>query len=143
MRTALEASIIDSTGNVSLRSVGGVITTNYPQPFVADAIKGGLANVTATTTYYGTWYLMKIDTPIQPLIFQRFGPRASFPDIIPEEDHAVLKALNAVEIQTVMRQGRDIDAHTFFDDEYLFGARTIYSGGYGMWQNSICVTGRD
>ena len=133
VRTALEGVMVSESSNVFVKSVGGIITTNYPAPFTD--ISG--------VVRYGTWYLMKIDTPVQPLIFQRFAPKQNFPDIIPEADQAVLQALSAVEIQTVMRGGKDIDAHTFFDDEYLFGARTVYSAGYGMWQNVIRVKGSD
>jgi phage major head subunit gpT-like protein len=132
-RTALEASIISDTSNVLVKQVGQIISVNYPQPFWSDA--GG------TSTFYGTWYLMKIDTPIKPFIFQRFGPKTDFADTIPEADQEVLKALNSVEIQAVMRTGSNIDTHTFFDDEFLFGARAIYSAGYGMWQNIVKCTG--
>jgi len=125
VRTALEATIIADTGNAMLKQVNKIITTPYSTPF----------------TYHGDWYLLKTDTPIQPFIFQRFGPKVDFPDAIPEADQEMLQALNAIEIQTVMRSGKDIDAHTFFDDEYLFGARAIYAVGYGMWQNAIKVSG--
>lgn len=130
VRTALEASIISDTGNITIKSVGRVLTTNRRAPFQV----GG-------TMRYGTWYLAKVDTPIKPLIFQRFGPKTDFPDTIPEADQAPLQALNAVEVQTIMRTGRDISEITFFDDDFLFGARTIYSAGLGMWQNIIRVDG--
>jgi len=134
VRTALEASIISDTGNITIHSVGKVISCNRNDCFYAhddDAV------------HYGTWYLMKIDTPIKPFIFQRFGPKQSFPDSIPESDHEMLQALSSVEIQTVMRTGSDISETTFFDDDFLFGARVLYSAGYGMWQNIIKVDGDD
>jgi len=133
VRTALEATIISDTGNLTLKSVGGVITTNYATPWYDSE----------DTTRMGTWYLMKVDTAIQPYIFQRFSPRRVFPDTIPEADQSMYKALGAVEIQTIMRSGQNIDSQTFFNDEYLFGARVIYSAGYGMWQNIIRVTAND
>lgn len=132
VRTALEGTIISDTSNITVHSVGKAITTPRTAPFVAhdDA-----------TFHYGTWFLMKIDTPIKPFLFQRFGPKQSFPDTIPESDHEMLQALSSVEIQTIMRTGRDISETTFFDDDFLFGARVIYSAGYGMWQNIIKVDG--
>jgi len=130
VRTALEAAIIADTGNVTVKTVGRVITSNRPAPFKV----GG-------TMRYGTWYLFKIDTPIMPLIFQRFGPKTDFPDDIPEADQAPLQALNAVEVQTIMRTGSDISETTFFDDDFLFGARVLYSAGYGMWQNCTRTDG--
>jgi len=114
-----------------VKSVGRVITTNRQAPFL-DA---------AGAIEYGTWYLLKTDTPIKPMIFQRFGPKADFPDTIPEADQAPLQALNAVEIQTIMRTGSNISEITFFDDDFLFGARTLYSTGFGMWQNMVRVNG--
>ncbi len=133
VRTALEANVINETGNLTLKAVGGVITTNYPDPFEdsTDVVRKG------------TWYLAKIDTPVQPMLFQRFAPRTTFPDAIPEADQSVLQALSAVEVQVIMRTGQGIDSHTFFDDEFLFGARAIYSAGYGMWQNMIQVRAGD
>jgi len=131
VRTALEAAIISDTGNITVKSVGRVITTNRQAPFLDDT--GAIE--------YGTWYLLKVDTPIKPMIFQRFGPKADFPDTIPEADQAPLQALNAVEIQTIMRTGTNISEITFFDDDFLFGARTLYSTGFGMWQNMVRVNG--
>jgi len=130
LRTALEANIISDTTNVLVKSVGRVVAVNYPQPFTR-----------ASVLYYGEWFLFEVDTPIKPMIFQRFGPKRDFPDNIPEIDQQVYKQLNSVEVQAVMRVGNNIDTHTFFDDEFLFGARAIYSAGYGMWQNAIRVTG--
>lgn len=132
VRTALEATIVSDTGNLTLKSVGKVLTTNRQAPFVAND---------DSIFHYGTWYLMKVDTPIQPMLFQRFGPKTDFPDMIPEADQEMLKALSAVEVQTIMRAGSDIAEVTFFNDEYLFGARTIYSAGYGMWQNAVKIDG--
>jgi len=131
VRTALEASIISDTGNITVKSVGRILTTNRKTPFydAAGAIE------------YGTWYLFKVDTPIKPMIFQRFGPKTDFPDTIPEADQAPLQALNAVEVQTIMRTGSAISETTFFDDDFLFGARVLYSSGFGMWQNCIRVNG--
>lgn len=128
IRTALEASIISDTGNLTVKSVGGLISTPYNPPFYGS---------NGSTVYKGTWYLMKINTPIQPMLFQRFAPKVNFPDTIPEQDQGMLQALAAVEVQSVMRTGQNIDSHTFFDDEFLFGARSIYSAGYGMWQNIV------
>lgn len=133
LRTATEAAIIQDTGNLTLKSVSQIISTNRPEPFTDG---GG-------TVRYGTWYLVKLDTPIKPLLFQRFGPKQNFPDAIPEADQAVLQALNTIEIQSVMRTGQNISEFTFFNDDFLFGARTIYTGGYGMWQNAIRVKGSD
>ena len=130
MRTALEAAIISDTGNLTVRSVGKIITSNRQPMFKVSG-----------TMCYGTWYLFKVDTPIKPMIFQRFGPKQSFPDTIPEADQEMLKALSAVEVQTIMRTGRDIAETTFFNDEFLFGARVLYSAGWGMWQNCIRVDG--
>lgn len=130
VRTALEASIISDTGNVTLKTVGRVMTTNRAAPFQVSG-----------TLRYGTWYLLKVDTPIMPMIFQRFGPKTDFPDTIPEADQAPLQALNTVEVQTIMRTGSDISETTFFDDDFLFGARVLYSAGFGMWQNCIRVDG--
>lgn len=132
VRTAIEAALISDTGNITVRSVGGLITTNYDTPFY---------DTDGSTVLKGTWYLFKVDTPIQPMIFQRFNPKSTFPDVIPEADQSVMQALNSVEIQSIMRTGANIDAHTFFDDEFLFGARGIYSGGYGIWQNAVKVLG--
>lgn len=132
IRTALEAAIISDTGNVTIHSVGKVMTTNRKTPFY---------EANSSTIEYGTWYLFKIDTPIKPLIFQRFGPKTDFPDTIPEADQAPLQALNAVEVQTIMRTGSDISETTFFDDDFLFGARVLYSAGFGMWQNAVRVNG--
>lgn len=134
IRTALEATIVSDTGNLTVRSVGGLISTNYPQPFYG---------TDGATTYMGTWYLMKINTPIQPMLFQRFAPKQNFPDSIPEADQGMLQALSAVEVQSVMRTGQNIDSQTFFDDEFLFGARAIYSAGYGMWQNIVRTKAND
>jgi len=133
VRTALEATIISDTGNLTAKAVSGVITTNYTGPF----------KDSGDTTRMGTWYLAKTDTPIQPMLFQRFAPKQNFPDSIPEADQSVLQALSAVEVQVVMRTGQGIDSHTFFDDEFLFGARAIYSAGYGMWQNMIKIKAND
>ena len=130
VRTALEAAIISDTGNITVHSVGRIVTTNRKTPF----------NV-GSTLMFGTWYLFKIDTPIKPLIFQRFGPKTDFPDTIPEADQAPLQALNAVEVQTIMRTGSAISETTFYDDDFLFGARVLYSAGMGMWQNMIRVNG--
>jgi len=130
IRTALEASIILDTGNVLVKSVGRILTTNRTNIFKVSG-----------TLYYGTWYLFKVDTPIKPMIFQRFGAKTDFPDTIPEADQAPLQALNSVEVQTIMRTGSDISETTFFDDDFLFGARTLYSAGFGMWQNMIRVDG--
>lgn len=130
VRTALEAAIISDTGNVTLHQVGEVITTNREEPFkVSGVLK------------YGTWYLLKVDTPIKPLIFQRFGPKTDFPDTIPEADQAPLQALAAVEVQSIMRTGSNISETTFFNDEFLLGGRVLYSAGFGMWQNMIRVNG--
>jgi len=126
-RVAIEGTMISDTTNMTLKLAGDIITSQYP--------------LDATASIESSWYLLKVDTPIQPFIFQRFGPKTDFPDVIPEADQEVLKALNAVEIQTVMRGGQNIDAHTFFNDEFLFGARVVYSAGYGMWQNAIKVQG--
>lgn len=132
MRTALEATQISATGNVSVKSVGKVVTTNYAAPFTyANNIDTGKS----------TWYLLKVDSPIMPFLFQRFGPKQDFQDAIPEADQSVLQALSTVEVQSVMRSGRDIDSQTFFNDEYLFGARVVQSVGYGMWQNAVKVIG--
>lgn len=131
VRTALEGSIINDTSNITVKSVGRILTTNREAPFKVN-----------TTLMYGTWYLFKIDTPIKPLIFQRFGPKTDFPDTIPEADQAPLQALNSVEVQTIMRTGSDISETTFFDDDFLFGARVLYSAGFGMWQNCIRVNGK-
>lgn len=130
VRTALEAAIIADTGNVTVKSVGRTVTTNRQAPFKVGA-----------DLRYGTWYLFKIDTPIKPMIFQRFGPKTDFPDTIPEADQAPLQALNTVEVQTIMRTGSDISETTFFDDDFLFGARVLYSAGFGMWQNCMRVDG--
>ncbi len=132
-RTALEAAIVSDTGNAMAKAIGGVITTPYTSIF-----KDSQAVMTR-----GTFYLVKIDGPIQPLLYQRFAPKVNFPDAIPEADHGVLQALSALEVQTVMRTGSNIDTHTFFNDEFLFGARGIYSCGYGMWQNIIRVRSAD
>ena len=129
MRTAVEGAMINETSNAMIKQVGSVMTTPYTAPFI-DA---------AGTVRYGTWYIFVLNTPIQPFIFQRFGPKTNFPDTIPEADQPILQALNSVEIQTIMQGGTSISAHTFFNDEYLFGARTIYSAGYGMWQNAIQI----
>lgn len=131
-RMAVEAAILQDSSNVAVRSVGAVISTNYN-----DAFKDN-----AGTVRKSTWWLFKIDTPLKPFIFQRFGPKTNFPDAIPEADQTVLTALNSVEVQTVMRTGANISEHTFFDDEFLVGARCIYSAGYGMWQNAIKVNGQ-
>jgi phage major head subunit gpT-like protein len=133
LRIAVEGALIENSANLGLKSVGGIVSTNRTEPFKDS---GG-------TVRYGTFYLMKVDTPIQPLVFQRFGPKTNFPDTIPEADHASIQALNSVEIQTIMRTGRDIDAQTFFNDEFLFGARVVYGCGYGMWQNIIRVESSD
>ena len=125
-RVAIEGAMISDTTNITLKSVGDIITYQY-------SLDVG--------SYQSSWFLLKVDTPIQPFIFQRFGPKTEFPDVIPEIDQSMLQALNAVEIQTVMRAGQNIDTHTFFNDEFLFGARCIYSAGYGMWQNAIKVQG--
>lgn len=130
VRTVLEGNKLIATSNIAVGGVKSVITTPY-----TDIFKHG------GTLCYGTWYLLKIDTPVRPFLFQRFGPKTNFPDAIPESDQQILQALRSVEVQTVMRGGADIDAHTFFDDEYLVGARCIYSAGYGMWQNAIKVYG--
>lgn len=132
VRTALEGAIINDTSNITVRSVGKIITTPRTEPFVANDDE---------TFHYGTWWLFKINTPIKPMIFQRFGPKQSFPDTIPESDHEMLQALSSVEVQTIMRTGRDISETTFFDDDFLFGARVLYSAGFGMWQNAIKVDG--
>ncbi len=132
IRTALEGAIISDTSNITVHSVGKAITTPRAEPFVAHD---------DDTFHYGTWYLMKINTPIKPLIFQRFGPKQDFPDTIPEADQEMLQALSSVEVQTIMRTGRDVSETTFFDDDFLFGARVIYSSGFGMWQNIIKVDG--
>ncbi len=132
-RTALEAAIVSDTSNLTVKSVGGIITTNYSAPFKDS---GG-------TVRYGTWYLLKIDSPVHPFLFQRFAPKVDFPDTIPEADHSALQALNAVEVQTIMRVGQNVDSQTFFNDEFLFGARTLYSAGYGVWQNVIQVRASD
>jgi hypothetical protein len=107
------------------------MTFNRPGPFSENGV----------TPNYGTFYLVKVDTAINPLLFQRFGMKQTFQDDIPAIDQAPLQALSAVEIQSVMRTGAQVDAHTFFDDEFLFGARCIYSAGWGMWQNMVRVTG--
>lgn len=133
VRTAIEATMISDTGNLTMKTVGQVITTNYDEPFKDDS---GVVR-------YGTWYLFKLDTPIQPFIFQRFGPKVQFPDPIPEADQSALQALSSVEIQSVMRTGQNISEWTFFNDEFLFGARVHYSAGYGMWQNAIKVKASD
>jgi phage major head subunit gpT-like protein len=130
VRTALEAAVLDATGNVTAHSIGSIITTNYKMPFLESGVMR-----------YGTWYLLKVDTPIQPYIFQRFGPKTNFPDSIPEADQAPLQALNSVEVQTIMRTGSDIADITFFNDEFLVGARVIYAAGNGMWQDAIKVLG--
>ncbi len=126
-RVAIEGALIHNTANMTMKQVGKIVVTNYP--------------LDDTTTTESTWYLLKVDTPIQPFIFQRFGPKTDFPDSIPESDQAILQALNGVEIQTIMGGGKNVDSHTFFNDEYLFGARVVYSAGYGMWQNAIQITG--
>lgn len=131
IRTVVESKRLFDVGNVQAGSVSRVITTPYTDIFKVSG-----------TLYVSTWYLLKVDTPVKPFLFQRFGPKTSFPDVIPESDQAILQALKSVEIQTVMRGGSDIDAHTFFDDEYLVGARVIYSAGYGMWQNAVKVNGQ-
>jgi len=125
IRTALEANMISDTGNLTNGAVRQVITTNYAAPFLGSD---------GSTIYPGTWYLLYVGSAIQPFIFQRFAPKANFPDTIPESDHKVLQALNGVEVQSIMRTGQQIDSQTFFNDEFLFGARVIYSAGYGMWQ---------
>lgn len=130
VRTALEASIISDTGNITVKSVGDIMTSQRQAPFKVSG-----------TMRYGTWYLLKVDTPIRPFIFQRFGIKQDFPDTIPEQDQGPLQALSAVEVQTIMRTGADIAEITFFNDEFLFGARTLYSAGFGMWQNVIRVDG--
>ena len=132
IRTALEAAVISDTGNVTAHSVGQVITTPRSAPFFAHD---------DSAFHYGTWYLLKVDTPIKPMIFQRFGPKKDFPDNIPEADQEMLQALNSVEVQTIMRTGSNISETTFFDDDFLFGARVIYAAGFGMWQNCIKVDG--
>ena len=91
---------------------------------------------------YGTWFLLKTDTPIRPLIFQRFTPKMSFPDV-PEADQGMYRAMSAVELQVVMRGGENIDSWTMMNDEYLVGARAVYSAGYGMWQNAVMVKSFD
>jgi len=133
IRSAVEAAQINATGNLMLKQVGKVLAINRPEIFKDS---GG-------TVRKGTFYLLKVDTPIQPFIFQRFGPKVNFPDVIPEEDKAALQALQAVEVQTIMRTGSDIDAMTFFNDEFFFGARVIYSAGFGMWQNAVRVDAND
>jgi phage major head subunit gpT-like protein len=126
LRIVLEGVIIQETSNPLVKSVGQVICTNYPLDVGA---------------YDSSWYLLKVDTPIQPFIFQRFGPKTTFQDDIPEADQGTLQALSAVEIQTVLRAGTNIDAWSFFNDEFLIGARVIYSAGFGMWQNAIKIQG--
>jgi len=134
MNIVVNGDIISDTSNLTKGLVNRVMQTNYPQPFTDT---GG------PTARYATWFLAKVDTPIQPLIFQRFGPKTSFPDTIPEADQGPLKALQSVEVQTIMRGGDMISAHTFFDDEFLVGARAEYKVGYGMWQNMIMVKSSD
>lgn len=129
LRTALEGAIVSDTSNLMVKQVSRVIPVNRPALF-----KDG-----GSTVREGTFYIAKVDTPIRPFIFQRFGPKTDFPDAIPEEDRSVLQALNSVEIQTIMRTGANIAAETFFNDDFMLGARTIYSAGYGMWQNCIRV----
>ncbi len=132
VRTALEAAIISDTGNITIHSVGKIVTTPRTEPFTAND---------DATFHYGTWYLMKINTPVKPFIFQRFGPKQNFPDTIPEADQEMLQALSSVEVQTIMRTGREISETTFFDDDFLFGARVLYSAGLGMFQNVIKIDG--
>ena len=129
LRTIIEATVIQNTGNISVKSVGRIITINRDDPFL----------YSDGTVHKGTWYLMKTDTPVQPFIFQRFGAKKDFPDAIPEADQEVLKALSAVEIQSVMRTGQNISEFTFFNDEFLFGARTQYSVGNGMPMNVVKI----
>lgn len=126
-RIAIEGTLIADTSNITLKQAGAVVVTNYA--------------LDSTSGIESSWYLLKVNTPIQPFLFQRFGPKKDFPDTIPEADQSILQALNAVEIQTVLRSGQNIDAHTFFNDEFLFGARVVYSAGYGMWQNAIKIQG--
>lgn len=133
IRTVCESKQLFSTGNVQAGQIAHILTTPYTDLFKDD---NGIVR-------YGVWYLLKVDTPVKPFIFQRFGPKSSFPDDIPEADQSMLQALRSVEIQTVMKGGSEIDSHTFFDDEYLVGARVIYSAGYGMWQNAIKVKSED
>jgi len=125
-RVAIEGTLIGDTTNMTLKLAGDIITSQYALDHDG---------------YESSWYLLKVDTPLQPFIFQRFAPKQNFPDVIPESDQEMLKALNAVEIQTVMRSGQNIDTHTFFNDEFLFGARCVYSAGYGMWQNAVKIQG--
>jgi phage major head subunit gpT-like protein len=130
VRTAIEAAVVSDTGNLTMKQVGSILTINRQTPFTV-----------SSTFRKGTWYLMKVDTPLKPLIFQRFGPKVNFDDVIPEEDQSIYQALNSVEVQTVMRAGSNISEYTFFNDEFLIGSRVIYTGGYGMWQNCIRVNG--
>jgi len=132
-RTVTEAALIQQTSNVFIKQVSAIITTNRPEPFMDST---GVVR-------QGTAYLMKTDTPVQPLIFQRFGARMAFDDSVPESDHEMLRALTAVEVQSVMRTGQDISEFTFFNDEFLFGARTHYSVGYGMWTNAVKIVAAD
>jgi len=127
VRTALEGTIIGQTSNVMVRAVKSIEVTPY--------------DIDNDTALKGTWYLFKVDTPVKPLIFQRFRPPTSFQDDIPGMDNDIASSLASVEIQTVFRKGQNISWYTFKTDEYLVGARTKYSAGYGMWQNCIKVTG--
>jgi len=122
-------SFLGGISNPMVKTIGQLVVTNRDIDTQGDAGDRG------------TWYLMKVDTPVQPFIFQRFGPKTQFPDDIPEADMGVIQALNAVEVQTVMGAGDQTSAHTFLNDEYLFGARVIYSAGYGIWQNCVKVKG--
>jgi len=127
VRTAMEGVIISQTTNVMVQSVASIEVTPY--------------DINNSTALKGSWYLMKLDTPVKPFIFQRWHPKMSFQDEIPGIDNDIVNALASVEIQTVFRSGQNISFFTFKTDEYLMGARTRYSAGYGMWQNCLRIAG--
>jgi phage major head subunit gpT-like protein len=132
-RTALGGTMIAATDNVMAKTVGQVIC-----PVRQDIFKDANGVVR-----YGLFFLLKIDTAVRPFIFQRFSPPVHLAEGPAEADQQLVQSLQSVEIQSIMRTGSEISEHTFFNDEFLFGARTIYTGGYGMWQNALAILPAD
>jgi phage major head subunit gpT-like protein len=131
VRAVINGSTLPHGGsNPLFGAVGEIIHTPYD-----------IGNKSASN--YTTWYLMKTDDFMQPMLYLRFRPKTAveFTDPIPEIDEDIVRALQAVELMAVNRTGTEIDSHTYKTGNFLYGARMVYRVGYGMWTNAIKVNG--
>jgi len=88
------------------------------------------------------WYLYNIGQPVRPFIHQRFRPKRKselIDTLKAKYSEDVLAQLETVMIESVWRNGDQVDSHTLKTGEYLLGARALYATTVGDFRTAVKV----